>query len=99
MAFKNAAPCDVYREQILLNGASYDYVGAAGGVTSDEYETNANIEGMPARQSHVHDITAYGANVGTTTTGSSWSTRIRSDFSSPARVGTAGWQLLNPGTP
>ncbi len=99
MAFKAAgSPCALYREQLLLNGASYDYVSAGGGVTSDDYELNANVSGMPARQSHLGDVTAYTA-AGTKTTGSDWDRRIANDFSSPARVGTAGWQNLAPGTP
>lgn len=54
--FKAAAPCDLYREQVLLNPASYS--GTAG-ADSDDFRFNAITEGTPARNTHVHDNTAY----------------------------------------
>lgn len=49
-------PCDVYREQLQLNTASY------GGNDSDDYRFNSTISGLPARTSHVPDTTAYAVN-------------------------------------
>jgi hypothetical protein len=57
MTFKAAgAPCDLARENILLNSGSYSTTAQA---TSDDYRFNAITSGTPARLAHVPDATAY----------------------------------------
>lgn len=70
--FKAAAPCDLYREQIGLNGSSYS--GTAG-ADSDEFRMNAITEGMPMRATHTHDNTAYSSQP----TLDSWVMQLRSN--------------------
>ena len=71
MAFKAAgAPCDLYRENILLNSGSYSSTANA---SSEEFRMNAITSGMPARLAHVPDATAYGTQPLT----DSWLSRCR----------------------
>ena len=59
MAFKAAgAPCDLYREHILLNSGSFS---TTANTDSDVYFETAVCNGMPARLGHVIDSTAYTA--------------------------------------
>lgn len=62
-----AAPCDLPREHLDLNGASF----AAN--PQDFFPEEANIDKMPARTSHARDATAYAAG----STNDSWCARLR----------------------
>lgn len=56
MAFKaGGAPCDLYRENVILNPGNY------GAPVCDDYRTNSQINAMPARTGHV-PIAPYAAN-------------------------------------
>lgn len=50
---KPAGPCDLYREQLLLNPTLY------GGNDADDFRFNSTIAGLPTRTSHTIDTTAY----------------------------------------
>lgn len=57
--FKAAgAPCDLFREHLVLNQTT-NYSSTAG-TDSDFFRETANISGMPLRLAHVPDATAYG---------------------------------------
>lgn len=58
MAFKAAgAPCDLFRENILLNSGSFS---TTANTDSGDFRTDAITAGMPARLTHAADATAYG---------------------------------------
>lgn len=56
MAFKNAGPCDLYTENILLNPGSYS---TTNGTDSPDFKLNAIDSGTGPRTGHVPDSTAY----------------------------------------
>ena len=56
MAYKAAAPCSLYRENIVLNPGSYS---TTAGTTSDDWRFNAITDGTPTRTAHTGDGTAY----------------------------------------
>ena len=85
MTFKAAgAPCDLYRENILLNSGSYT-TGSATQADSDEFRFNAITSGTPARKALVPDSTAYGTQPLT----DSWLSRCRWGWT-PAQKGGDG---------
>lgn len=71
MAYKaNGAPCDLSRENILLNSGSFSTTANS---DSGEFRTDAITSGMPARLTHVADATAYATQPLT----DSWLSRCR----------------------
>ena len=58
MAWKAAAPCDLFREHVLLNPGSFS---TTANTDSDFFPETSRISGMPARPGHVQDATAYTA--------------------------------------
>lgn len=85
MTFKAAgAPCDLTRENILLNSGSYT-TGSATQADTDEFRMNAITSGMPARVAHLPDSTAYGTQPLT----DSWLSRCRWGWS-PANKASDG---------
>jgi hypothetical protein len=79
--YTQGAPCDLFREHLGLNNASFS---ATTLVDSDFWRETANIDGMPARSGHARDATAYGTAPET----DSWQERQRGG-SSPAQVSAA----------
>lgn len=83
MAFKTAAPCDLLRENMGLNSASYS---TTNGVDSDVFRELSGItQGMPARLTHTGDSTAYS----TPPLEDSWIIRLRQGWT-PANKGGDG---------
>lgn len=83
MTFKAAGnPCDLDRENILLNSGSYS---TTANTDSDVFRERAITSGMPARVGHVVDATAYGTQPKT----DSWLSRVRWGWS-PANTGSDG---------
>jgi len=71
MAYKaNGAPCDLFREHILLNSGSFS---TTANTDSDVFRETAITAGMPARLAHNPDATAYGTQPLTT----DWLARCR----------------------
>lgn len=71
MAFKAAgAPCDLFREHVLLNSGSFS---TTANTDSDVFRETAITSGMPTRLAHVPDATAYGTQPLT----DSWLSRCR----------------------
>lgn len=71
MAFKAAgAPCDLSRENILLNSGSFS---TTANTDSGDFRSDAITSGMPARLTHLPDATAYGTQPLT----DSWLSRCR----------------------
>lgn len=65
-------PCDEYREQVsYLNAGSY--TGGTPG-DSDDYRFNSTISGLPARNTHIFDTTAYAAG---TVFSDNWAEHVR----------------------
>lgn len=89
MTFKAAgAPCDLQRENILLNSGSYS---TTANKSSDEFRFNAITCGLPTRLTHVPDATAYTA--GTPPVTDSWLSRCRwgwtpANFNSDGQAGS-----------
>jgi hypothetical protein len=79
------APCAVFREHLGLNP------GAFGATVSDFFPEESRIDGMPARLTHQHDVTAYPANP----IEDSWQVRL-SGSGSPANLNGSqrGGQLV-----
>jgi hypothetical protein len=85
MTFKAAGnPCDLDRENILLNSGSYS---TTANIDSDVFRERAITCGMPTRLSHVPDATAYTA--GTPPLTDSWLSRCRWGWS-PANKASDG---------
>lgn len=82
MAFKTAGPCDLMREHILLNPASFV---ATANSDSGDLRFDAITEGTPARLTHVHDNTAWS----TQPKSDSWQARLRQSWS-PANLNGDG---------
>lgn len=82
MAFKAAGPCDLMREHVLLNPASF--VTTPNSDAAD-LRFDAITEGMPARLTHVHDNTAWS----TQPKSDSWIIRLRGGWS-PANLNGDG---------
>ncbi len=81
MAFKAAGnPCDLLRENILLNSGSYS---TTANTDSDVFRETAITMGMPARVAHTIDATAYTAGGPPKT--DSWGSRCRWGWS-PANL-------------
>lgn len=57
MAYKSAAPCDLFREHVTLNPGSF--ATAANSDSGSDFRFDAITEGVPTRQGHVHDNTAW----------------------------------------
>jgi hypothetical protein len=84
MTFKAAgAPCDLYREHILLNSGSFS---TTANTDSDVYRETAITMGMPARLTHTIDATAYTAGAEEE---DSWIAALRFGWS-PANLGGGG---------
>jgi hypothetical protein len=69
MTYKTAAPCALFREHVTLNPGSFS---TSANADADFWRETANLEGLPARLTHVHDATAYG----TQPTSDSWQVRL-----------------------
>ncbi len=73
MTFKPAGnPCDLYRENILLNSGSFT-TSTTTQVDTDDFRTTAITSGMPTRLTRLPDSTAYGTQPLT----DSWLSRCR----------------------
>jgi len=85
MAYKaSGAPCDLMRENILLNSGSFSTTANS---DSGDFRTDAITMGMPARLTHVTDPTAYAApNV----LSDSWTTRLRQGWVPANKAGDGG---------
>jgi hypothetical protein len=88
--YTQGAPCDLFREHIGLNQASFS---ATTLIDSSDFRETANIDGMPARNAHVHDTTAY---PGTGPDADSWYERQRGG-ASPAQVSAGTGKLTRAG--
>lgn len=73
-------PCDVLRENIRLNSASFSTVA---GTDSDFWPEDAIITAMPLRNTHNIDTVAYTVGVPTET---SWHHRVRGAKTQNGRV-------------
>src|SRR4029077_877347 len=83
-------PCDLLREHIGLNPTSFSVTTLT---DSDFFRETANIDGMPARNTHVHDTTAYAGNG---PDADSWQERARGG-ASPAQVSAGTGKLTRAG--
>jgi hypothetical protein len=85
MAWKVAAPVDLWREHVLLNPGSFS---TTTGTDSDDFRESSGItSGLPARPTHRGDSTAYA----TPPIYDSWTARLRGWINRGANV--TGGQL------
>jgi hypothetical protein len=83
------APCDLFREHLGLNLASFS---ATSLTDADFFRETANIGPMPARTGHVPDATAYA----TQPVADSWGQRLKWG-ATPAQVTSGAGQLEQQG--
>ena len=83
MTFKAAGnPCDLFRENILLNSGSFS---TTANTDADVFRETAIDDGFPARPAHLSDTTAYSTQPLT----DSWLARCRWGWS-PANKASDG---------